>query len=188
MRADLDEGAVVGAGGGDGLAEPHRVAHIGHPVVGVEERCVTGILDRGDHRDGREPGTRSASASRSSGRIGSIIAVWEATSMLTRRANMFCSRRRGDDGVDRVGRSGDHGLTRRGIHRHRHPGVVGDQRLGGGGVEFQQRHRTLPASPAISRDRVAITRNPSAGVNAPATTAAVTSPIECPITASGCTP
>ena len=45
-----------------------------------------------------------------------------------------------------------------------------------------------PDSRAINRDRVAITRRPSAGVNAPATTAAVTSPIECPITASGSTP
>ncbi|CAM3117237.1 hypothetical protein MYIN104542_18780 [Mycobacterium intermedium] len=36
----------------------------------------------------------------------------------------------------------------------------------------------LPDSGAISRDLVAVTRNPSAGVNAPATTAAATSPIE----------
>ena len=33
-----------------------------------------------------------------------------------------------------------------------------------------------------------MTRRPSSGVSAPATTAAVTSPIECPITASGSTP
>ena len=45
-----------------------------------------------------------------------------------------------------------------------------------------------PASRDISRDRVAITFSPSAGLSAPATTAAVTSPIECPITASGSTP
>jgi len=31
-------------------------------------------------------------------------------------------------------------------------------------------------------------RRPSAADSAPATTAALTSPIECPITASGCTP
>ena len=41
VRADLDEGGVVGAGGGDGLAEPHRVAQVGHPVVGVDSRCRT---------------------------------------------------------------------------------------------------------------------------------------------------
>ena len=45
-----------------------------------------------------------------------------------------------------------------------------------------------PDSRAINFDRVAITRRPSAADSAPATTAALTSPIECPITASGCTP
>ncbi|SON62535.1 hypothetical protein MSIMFI_04060 [Mycobacterium simulans] len=45
-----------------------------------------------------------------------------------------------------------------------------------------------PASWAISRERVAITFSPSAGVSAPATTAADTSPIEWPITTSGVTP
>ena len=45
-----------------------------------------------------------------------------------------------------------------------------------------------PASWDINRDRIAIARNPSETVSAPATTAAVTSPIECPITASGFTP
>lgn len=32
-----------------------------------------------------------------------------------------------DDGVDSIGGSGDHSLARRGVHRHRHAGVVGDQ-------------------------------------------------------------
>ena len=45
-----------------------------------------------------------------------------------------------------------------------------------------------PDSGAISRDRVAVTRNPSAGVSAPATTAAATSPIEWPMTTSGWMP
>ncbi|COW36029.1 Uncharacterised protein [Mycobacterium tuberculosis] len=45
-----------------------------------------------------------------------------------------------------------------------------------------------PDNGAISRDRVAVTRRPSAGVSAPATTAAATSPMEWPITRSGCTP
>ena len=30
--------AWFGAGRGDGLAEPHRVAHVGDPVLGVEQR------------------------------------------------------------------------------------------------------------------------------------------------------
>ena len=36
MRADLHEGGVLGAGRGDGLAEPHRVAQVGRPILGVE--------------------------------------------------------------------------------------------------------------------------------------------------------
>ena len=36
VRADLDEGAVVRTGGRDRLAEPNRVADVGHPVVGAE--------------------------------------------------------------------------------------------------------------------------------------------------------
>ena len=35
-----------------------------------------------------------------------------------------------DHRIDLLGRSGDHGLTRRGIHRQGDVGVVGDQRLG----------------------------------------------------------
>ena len=102
VGADLDEGAMVVPGGGDGLAEPHRLAHVGHPVVGVEQRVVVpsptvemngivGVL-----------GARSASAARNSGRIGSISAVCEATSMLTRRANRSWALHRGDHRVDRL--------------------------------------------------------------------------------------
>ena len=40
----------------------------------------------------------------------------------------------------------------------------------------------------ISRDRRHITRTPSSSDNAPATTAAATSPMECPMTAPGVTP
>ena len=43
MWADLDEGAVLVGGGGDGLAEPHRLAHIGHPVLGIQQRCGGGL-------------------------------------------------------------------------------------------------------------------------------------------------
>ena len=74
VRADFDEGAVVLAGGGDGLAEPHRVAQVGRPVVGVEHRCVPGAVDGGD--DPGWPGSPEpdpASAARNSGSIGSTI-------------------------------------------------------------------------------------------------------------------
>ena len=43
-------------------------------------------------------------------------------------------------------------------------------------------------SPASNRDRCVMTRTPSAGVSAPATTAAATSPIEWPRTAAGRSP
>ena len=46
----------------------------------------------------------------------------------------------------------------------------------------------LSVSSDINLDRLAITENPSAGVRAPATTAAETSPMEWPMTASGSTP
>jgi hypothetical protein len=36
VRADLDEGAVVRTGGRDRLAEPDRVANVGHPMFGAE--------------------------------------------------------------------------------------------------------------------------------------------------------
>ena len=95
-----------------------------------------------------EPGVRSASAACSSGRIGSIIAVCEATSTFD-PAGEPCSARStaAITASTCVGRPGDHGLARRDVHRDRHLGVVGDQRLGGVGVEFQQRHRALSGQP-----------------------------------------
>jgi len=41
VRADFDEGDVVFGGFRDGLAEPHRVTQVHHPVVGVKLRCPT---------------------------------------------------------------------------------------------------------------------------------------------------
>ena len=53
VRADLHEGGVVGAGGGDGLAEPHRLAQVGHPVLGIENDCAGCgvVMGGGDDRD-----------------------------------------------------------------------------------------------------------------------------------------
>ncbi len=94
-----------------------------------------------------------------------------------------------DHRIDLLGRPGDHRLARRGIHRHRHLGIVGDQRLGG------RRHPTpaapsRPARPAATSTATGwrSPATPRPPLSAPATTAAVTSPIECPITASGCHP
>ena len=50
---------------------------------------------------------------------------------------------RGDQSVDLLRRSGDHSLARRVIDRQRHLRVVGDQRLGRGRIELQQRHAAL---------------------------------------------
>ena len=52
-----------------------------------------------------------------------------------------------DHRIHLLGRSGDHCLLRCGIYRHREIRVVGDQLLGGGRIQFQQRHRALPGQP-----------------------------------------
>ena len=120
------------------------LAHVGHPVIGVEQRCGSG-MSATVVMNGMSGslGVRPASASRNSGRIGSIIALWDATSMLTLRANVFCWVAAAMTASTGLGWPGDHGLARRGIHRHRYPGVIGDQRLGGGRIELQQGHRAL---------------------------------------------
>ena len=115
-------------------------------------------------------------------------ALCEATSMFTRRANRFCWSDGRDERVDLCGRACDDRLAGRGVHRKGHARVVREHGLGRLGVQRQQRYCALPPSRDISCDRVAISLSPSAAVNAPATTAAVTSPIEWPMTASGVTP
>ena len=45
VGADFDEGGVVLAGGGDGLAEADGVAQVGRPVVGVEQRCAARAVE-----------------------------------------------------------------------------------------------------------------------------------------------
>ena len=52
VRADLHEGRVLGTGRGDGLAEPHRVAQVDHPVVGIEDRRRAGVVAGGGDRPG----------------------------------------------------------------------------------------------------------------------------------------
>ena len=70
---------------------------------------------------------------------------------------------RGDHGIDLRGRSGDHGLARRGVHR---PGSPRDSRRSTAAVASASSSSSAtapcPASRDISRERVAITRNPSA--------------------------
>ena len=91
VRADLDEGPVLLRGSGDGLAEQRRLTHIGHPVVGIQHRRCDALHDRRIERDGRDLGSQILRAECNSPRIGSMKAVWDATSMLTRRAKRFCA-------------------------------------------------------------------------------------------------
>ena len=76
VRADLDEGAVLGAGRGDGLAEPHRVAQVGRPILGVEtgtrrSGVVTVVMMTG--MVGRLRRQIRPAPNRNSGSIGSMI-------------------------------------------------------------------------------------------------------------------
>ena len=54
VRTDLDERGVLGGRGCDGIAEPHRVAQICDPVLGIEHwaagRDRRGRADQGDRR------------------------------------------------------------------------------------------------------------------------------------------
>ena len=78
-----------------------------------------------------------------------------------------------------LGRPSDHRLPRRGIHRHPHLRIIGNQPPAVASASNSTNAiAPRPDNRDINRDRVAITRNPSAADNAPATTAAVTSPIE----------
>ena len=112
VRADLDEGAVLGAGGGDGLMEAHRVAQVVDPVVGVERRGRSAVLAGGDDdRDGRYGRfqVRQSLAQLGQDRIdrrmvGGHVDLDAAGQPVTRR-------HRGDRGVDLVGRPGDHRLA-----------------------------------------------------------------------------
>ncbi len=188
VRADLDEG---------GWSAP-AVAMAWRNRTGLR-RLVTqwsasnsvvalGVFEAVVRPECAQPRRQSASAARSSGRIGSIIGWWDATSMFTLRAKVFCWRAVAiRSSIASVGPAitvwrGEAYTVTDNLR------VVGDQRLGRLGVESTSATAPWPASCAISRDRVAITRNPSATVSAPATTAAVISPIECPMTASGSTP
>ena len=65
----------------------------------------------------------------------------------TRRAKRSCAVTAAITASTCARRPGDHGLARRNIHRQAHPGVLGDQRRGGLGIQFQQRHRTLAGQP-----------------------------------------
>ena len=51
VGAYLDEGGVTLPRRGNGLTEPDGIAKIGHPVLGIEKRCRTGLVDGAEDRD-----------------------------------------------------------------------------------------------------------------------------------------
>ncbi len=127
VGADLDERGVLGGGGGDGLAEPAPAGARWRPSSRRRGRAPSPPGRRWTRTGSSAArGARSASAARSSGRIGSISAVWEATSMLTRRAKRSCAVTAAMTASTGVGRAGDHGLARRDVTRRPDARVVGD--------------------------------------------------------------
>ena len=143
VGADLNEGAVVGAGRGDGLAEPNRIAHVGHPVFGIERGLRIGAFDCADDRDARHLRHESGQICSQLGQDGVHHRVMGRYFHVHPAGKHVPFAGRSDDCLHRLDRTGHHRLPWRRIHRHRHPGVIGDQQLGCGGIEFQQGHRAL---------------------------------------------
>ena len=113
MGADFHEGRVVRAGGRHGLAEPHRIAQIGHPVVGIERRrYAVGSTDRADQRDRR--GHRRQIRKRAA-QLGQDRSIGR---MMRRDVNLDAPRQPAlgvdhrDHRIDLLGRPGDHSLIR----------------------------------------------------------------------------
>ena len=160
VRADLHEGAVLGARRGDGLAEPHRVTQVGHPILGIESGTAAAVSAGGDDTES------SAAAAPNRPAPHATRAVSDQWSDDGRPRPPRCAAPTGpglhhrDHRIDLIGRPGDHGLARRGIHRHAHLGVVGDQRLGGC-------RRPTPAAP--SRPARPAAPSTSSGWRSPAT-------------------
>ena len=145
MGADFDEGGVVLAGSGDGLAEADGVAQVGRPVVGVEHWCAAReVVGGADHRNGGlsrgQTGQRRTQFGQD--RLDDRMMRGHIDVDAPRQPTHLLDD--GDQGVDFFGRAGDHGLARRGVHRHSHLWVGGQQRLRPRCVQLQQRHRALP--------------------------------------------
>ena len=82
-------------------------------------------------------GVRSASSARMAGCSASMAGLWGATSILTRLANRFWRAYPVDQRFDLVGGPRDHGLAWRVVDAQGDLGVIGDQRLGSGHIEFR---------------------------------------------------
>ena len=112
VGADFDEGGVVLAGGGDGLAEANGVAQVGRPVVGVECRCRTGTVDGGDDRDARALRRQTGQHRPQFGqhRVDDRVMRCHIDVDPARQPVLAGDHR--DQLVDLLGRSGDHRLAR----------------------------------------------------------------------------
>ena len=145
MCADFDEGVVVGAGVSDGLLEADGVAHVGGPVFGVEDRVgVEVFVGGGDDRDRRGARCQVGQLGAHGGLQGVHGRVVRGHFDIDPAGEPVLSTYPFDEGVDLVGGPRDHGLARRVVDTQRDLGVIGDQRLGGGHIKFQQGHAALP--------------------------------------------
>ena len=152
VGADLDEGGVVLTGGGDGLAEANRVAQVGCPIFGIKARRdpVGRVIGGADHWDGRLGRGQIGQRSAQFGQDRLDDSVMGGHIDLDAPGQPVGAGHHRDHRIDLLGRTGDHRLARRGVHRHTHLGVVGQQRLGGRGVGLQQRHRARDPTAAPS--------------------------------------
>ncbi|VAZ92342.1 hypothetical protein LAUMK35_01952 [Mycobacterium pseudokansasii] len=153
VRAHLDEGTAAmvlgGSCGSNGLAESHRVAQVGRPIVGIHHRArmrFTGVSGR-DNRDARwlRGQIRERGSQFGQDRVDDRVMGGHVD--LDASGQPILCGNRSDYRVHRLGRPGDHRLPRRCIHCQRHLRIVGDQRVGGIGIEFEQRHRALTRQP-----------------------------------------
>ena len=147
MRTDLHDHPVVLSRGGDRLMEADRVAQVVRPVAGVEHRggvvLAGGGQDRDRRRRRRQVGQQRAQLRQH--RVDQRMVGGHVD--LDRAGEQVLRAHRLDDGLHLILRPGDHRLPRRGVHREGESGVFGEQRGGGVGVEFEQRHRALAGQP-----------------------------------------
>ncbi len=147
--ADLDEG-VVGAvraveGMRDGLLEAHRVAHIGGPVLGVENRLGRRVfVSGGDDRNGWCPRGEIGQFRTHPGLQRIHGRIVRGHFDIHPAGEAVLGPHPGDQLVDLSGGPGDHGLARGVVDPQSHLRVVGDERFGLRGVEAEQGHATLP--------------------------------------------
>ena len=82
MRINFHKRPILSTGRGHNITKPHRLAHIGHPILGVQHECVpSSVGNGGDKRNRWALGNQIGECRTQFGKIGSINAVCEATSI-----------------------------------------------------------------------------------------------------------